>query len=93
MSPARIATLVGAAVLTALATIGSIDHWALAPFLRTAAIGSWIVFAGATGTDHILGAIAKLRADIDTYGDHRQSDGVIDGMNRIPPQPNLQRIR
>jgi hypothetical protein len=94
MNPSRIATLAIAAVLSTLAAVASIDHWALAPFLRTTALDAWIIFAGATGTQQILAAIGKLRDDVNNYGDTRHLDGVSDGMSRgAPAQPNVQRIR
>lgn len=95
MNPVRIATLLGAAILTAVGTIGSIDGWGtLAPFLRAAALTAWVVFAVATSTDRILDAIGKLRTDVDTYGDQRHSDGVIDGMQRAaPPQQTIRGLR
>lgn len=95
MNPARIATLAIAVILTTLAAVASLDHWiGVAPFLRTAALDAWIVFAAATGTQQILGAIEKLRTDVNEYGDNRQVEGIADGMKRTEPtQPNLQRIR
>lgn len=93
MKPIRIATLAIAAILTTLATVGTIDHWPLAEFLRSTAIAAWVIFAGATGTEQILDAIDKARADINTYGDRRHDDGLVDGMHRVPPQPGLQRVR
>jgi len=97
MTPHRIASLVGAAIITVLAAIATIDHWTgAAPALRTTALGAWIVFAIATSHDRTMDAIANLRADIETYGDQRNSDGIIDGMNHSasqvnPPKP-LRRI-
>jgi hypothetical protein len=94
MNPARIATLLSASLLTVVAASASIDNWPAAQFLRTAAVGAWAIFAVHTSTDRILDAIAKLRGDIDTYGDQRHSDGYIDGHARqVPAQPNLQRIQ
>lgn len=95
MNPARTATLLGAAIITVVAAIGSIDEWpVIAPFLRSMTLASWIVFALATSTDRIIDAITTLRHDVDTYGDQRQSDGYIDGMSHtVPQQPNLHRIR
>lgn len=95
MNPKCIAALLGASLLTAIAVIGSIDRWhSAAAFLHTAAVGAWIVFAVASGTDRIVDAITQLRADVDTYGDQRHSDGVIDGMNRVvPPQSTLRGLR
>ncbi len=94
MTPSRISALLGATLLSTLAAIASLDHWdAVAPFLRTASLTAWTLFVVVTCTESAINEIRKLRHDIDTYGDQRHSDGVIDGMNRVPPQPNLQRIR
>lgn len=95
MNPTRIYTLLGASIISTTALVGTLDHWAaVAPFLRNAGIGAWIVFAVATATDRILDAITKLRHDVDTYGDQRHSDGYVDGHSRqAPAQPTLQRIQ
>ncbi len=95
MTPSRISALLGAALLTVTALIGSLDHWdTFAPFLRNAAIGAWTLFVVVTCAERIIAEVKKLRGDIDTYGEQRHSDGVIDGMNRqVPTQPNLTRIR
>lgn len=95
MSPVRIAALLCATLLTALAAIARIDNWAdAAHFLQTAAIGSWIIYAILTGTDRILDDLKTLRTSVEDYGNNRHADGVIDGMNRaVPQQPTIQRIR
>lgn len=95
MTSSRISALLGAALLSTLAAIGSLDHWdAIAPFLRTASLTAWILFVVVTCAERIIDEIRKLRADVDTYGEQRHSDGVIDGMSRqVPAQPNLSRIR
>lgn len=96
MHNVRITALVGAAVLTAVTVIAYLDHWAtLAPILRTATVGGWIIFAIADGTDRIIRAINGLREDITTYGDLQRSDGVIDGLrHNTPAQPTtLTRVR
>ncbi len=92
----RTATLLLAGVCTAVATIATIDQWpGSAPPLRTATVGLWLAFLITTSTERIRDDIRTLRADIDTYGEQRHSDGVIDGMaNTIPTQPpSLHRIR
>lgn len=103
MNNARTTALVGAAVLTAVTVIAYLDHWTtLAPILRTATVGGWIIYSIAAGTELILGAITGLREDITglreditTYGELQRSDGVIDGIrHNTPAQPTtLTRVR
>lgn len=95
MTSGRIATLLAAAITTVVAGIASIDRWApIAPFLRAAAIGTWIVFAVHTTADRILDAVRKLHDDITNYGDQRHSDGIISGIQHAtPPQQTIRGLR
>jgi hypothetical protein len=88
---------VGAAIITATAIIATLDHWPdAAPALRAAAGTAWVLFAIVSGTERICGCIDRLRQDIETYGDQRNSDGIIDGMNHADPprsQPRPHPLR
>jgi hypothetical protein len=106
MTPAgtRIATLVAAALVSGLAILATIDgDWeTIAPLLRFTALGAWVILAINVATDRVVGDVTslreevnQLRAEIDTYGDQRQSDGWIDrehAARSAPTQPNLKRV-
>ncbi|GAA2346476.1 hypothetical protein [Dactylosporangium salmoneum] len=100
MDRARIPALVCAAVLSAITGIAELERWHSEELLATAALGAWIIWAAAAATERILADIANLRAevavlrtDIETYGDQRHGDGVIDGYHRAAPaKPHLSRV-